>query len=243
MTEWGSLTLVGLGVVLVGFVLDWLAVSLRWRRIRPFTKVCALVLLILWVLMRMDFRPVGQDWLLVLALVFGLLGDFLLLYPDRLFKWGLGAFLLGHITYLGLDYALIARSLKAGLIGPIPAWQWATMAVGLGLGLLLFYGVIIRQLKQPRPGWALQVALYVYAICLTSVMIAGFLVAGLFAGASMGVWALALGGMLFFSSDFILAFNRFVRPVRLAHLWIMTTYHLAQLILAIGFLAVIPLTS
>jgi uncharacterized membrane protein YhhN len=89
----------------------------------------------------------------------------------------------------------------------------------------------------------LQVALYVYAICLTSVMIAGFLVAGLFAGASMGVWALALGGMLFFSSDFILAFNRFVRPVRLAHLWIMTTYHLAQLILAIGFLAVIPLTS
>jgi uncharacterized membrane protein YhhN len=243
MTEWGCLTLVGLGVVLAGFGLDWLAVSLRWTKIRPFTKVCALVLLIMWVLAQTDFRPAGLGWLLVLALVFGLLGDFLLLYPDRLFKWGLGAFLLGHITYLGLDYALVTRSVEAGLIEPIPGWHWAAMAVGLGLGLLLFYGVIIRQLKKPRPGWVLQVALYVYALCLTSVMIVGFLVAGLLAGGSLWIWALALGGTLFFASDFILAFNRFVRPVRLAHLWIMTTYHLAQFFLAIGFLAVIPMVS
>jgi uncharacterized membrane protein YhhN len=188
----------------------------------------------------MDFRPVGLDWLLIIALGFGLLGDFLLLYPDKCFKWGLGAFLLGHITYLGLDYALVTRGLETGLIGPIPGWHWAAMAVGLGLGLLLFYGIIIRQLKKPRPGWVLQVALYVYAFCLTSVMIAGYLVVGLFAGGSPWIWSVALGGTLFFASDFILAFNRFVRPIRLAHLWIMTTYHLAQLCLAIGFLAIIP---
>lgn len=241
MTEWGCLTLVGLGVVLAGFVLDWLAVSLGWKRIRPFTKVCALIILIVWVLVRMNFRPGGLGGLLVLALAFGLLGDFLLLYPDRCFKWGLGAFLLGHVTYLGLEYALVTRGLEAGLIGAIPGWYWAAMAVGLGLGLLLFYGVIIRQLRKPHPGWVLQVALYVYAFCLASVMIVGFLVAVLLAGGSLWIWALALGGTLFFASDFILAFNRFVRPVRLAHLWIMTTYHLAQLFLAIGFLAVIPL--
>ena len=243
MTDWGSLATVGLGVVIAGFLLDWLAVGLGWKKIRPMTKVGALAFLILWTLIRMDFKPSEMGWLLLLALGFDFLGDILLLIPDSCFKWGLGAFLLGHITYLWMDYSLISRSVDMGQVEPVSRGAWAMMAVTLGLGLLFFYGVIIREMKKPQPGLFLRVALYVYAFCLTSVMMAGYLIAVILANGSLLIWALALGGTLFFISDFILAFNRFVRPVRFAHLWIMTTYHLAQLFLVVGFLSLIPLES
>lgn len=241
MTDWGSLTTVGLGVVFAGFLLDWLAVSLGWKKIRPYTKMAALTLLIVWALARLGFRPGLLGWLLILALAFGLLGDFLLLFPDRCFKWGLGAFLLGHFTYLLIYGLLIIRGCETGQLVPIPGWAWVVMAAVLGGGLLLFYWAIIRRMPKPCPSRLLQAALYIYAISLASVMIAGYLLAALFTDGSALLWTLPLGGTLFFISDFILAYNRFVRPVRLAHLWIMSTYHLAQFFLAVGFLNAFPL--
>jgi uncharacterized membrane protein YhhN len=44
------------------------------------------------------------------------------------------------------------------------------------------------------------------------------------------------GGILFFTSDLLLAFDRFVKPVRHGALIIMVTYHLAQIALVGGAL-------
>ena len=44
----------------------------------------------------------------------------------------------------------------------------------------------------------------------------------------------ALGAVLFFVSDIILAYNRFVRPFRNGRLWNMAAYHLGQMALAWG---------
>jgi uncharacterized membrane protein YhhN len=46
----------------------------------------------------------------------------------------------------------------------------------------------------------------------------------------------ALGGILFLSSDLMLAHNRFVRQFRSSHILVMMTYHLAQLLLVLGVL-------
>jgi len=46
----------------------------------------------------------------------------------------------------------------------------------------------------------------------------------------------AAGGLLFFCSDSLLAFDRFVRPFPRARFWVRVTYHLGQLGLALGAL-------
>ena len=239
MTDFGG----GMGVVFAGFVLDWLAVSLGWKRIRPYTKVMALVLLIGWVLFVMQFAPGFSGWLLVLALIFGLAGDILLLFPNRCFKWGLGAFLLGHLTYLLLFGLLLRRGVASDLTPGTPIWAWVGMAVLLVLGISLFYRVIIRKMSSPKPSGLMRAALYLYAICLTAMMATSWLTAITFGGNGAILWALPLGGTLFFISDFILAYNRFVRPVRLAHFWIMASYHLAQFFLAFSFIRLLSLIA
>jgi uncharacterized membrane protein YhhN len=46
----------------------------------------------------------------------------------------------------------------------------------------------------------------------------------------------ACGGLLFYCSDTMLGFDRFVRPFKHARLWVRITYHLGQLGLAAGAL-------
>lgn len=235
MIEWGCL------IVFAGFISDWLAVFLGWIKIRPYTKVLALFILIIWTLSAFDLNPGRLGLFLILALTFGLLGDFLLLFPRKFFKWGLGAFLLGHLTYLTLFYVLIRLGRVAGLIARTPIWAWFGAGGIVVIALIVFNRVIIQDMREPRPWWLFQVALYLYAVCLSAMMVAGFLAADLFKFGGMGVWSLALGGTLFFISDFILAYDRFVRPFKKAHILIMITYHLAQFSLAVGFITLIAL--
>jgi uncharacterized membrane protein YhhN len=243
MTDFGGQALLGVGGVFAGFLLDWLAVGLGWQRIRPYTKAAALVLLVLWALGMMGFAPGFPGWLLILALIFGLAGDILLLFPERCFKWGLGAFLLGHLTYLSLFGLLIRSGNLSGLVPRTPTWAWGCLSLALLLGILAFHWAIIRKMRPPGPSKWMQAALYLYASCLTAVMVASYLTAISFWGKGVSLWALPLGGTLFFISDFILADNRFVRPLHSAHLWIMISYHLAQFFLALGFINLLLLIA
>lgn len=239
MNDLGPQVLIGGVIVLAGFLLDWLAVGLGWKRIRPYTKVAALVLLISGVLAVMGFAPGFPGWLLILALIFGLAGDILLLFPDRSFKWGLGAFLLGHLTYLSLFGLLIRSGNRSGLVPRTPAWAWFCLFLALLLGILAFHWLIICKMRPPGPSKWMRAVLYLYALCLTAVMAVSYLTAISFWGKGVSLWALPLGGTLFFISDFILAYNRFVRPLHSAHLWIMISYHLAQSFLALGFISLL----
>ena len=93
-------TVSGLGVA-VAFLLDWVAVWFDWKSLKPFTKPLAMLTVIFWtVLNTQQFSPaVG---LLIAAQACGLLGDILLLFPQKAFSHGLGAFLAGHVIYIGL---------------------------------------------------------------------------------------------------------------------------------------------
>jgi uncharacterized membrane protein YhhN len=241
MTDWGSFVRYGALIVFAGFLSDWLSIIFGWKKFRPYAKVLGLVLLILWALLAFELTPGRLGFELILALIFGLLGDFLLLFPHKWFKWGLGAFLLGHLTYLKLFYDLIRLGFAEGLIEPIPVWAWLGIGGIIAIALVAFNRVIIRDMREPRPWWLFQVALYFYAICLSAVVGFGCLTAGLFAAEGGWIWALAVGGALFFVSDFVLAYDRFVRPFKPAHIVIMVTYHLAQFFLAVGSIALISL--
>lgn len=241
MNDLGVLIEVGFLIVLAGFLADWLCVFFGWKKFRPYAKVLAMAILILWTFCLFRFNPGRLGFLLILALIFGLLGDFLLLFPDRCFKWGLGAFLLGHLTYLFLFTVLIRLGLSKGIVAPITIWVWAILVVIILAAMTTFNRVIIRKMREPRPWWGFQVALYLYAACLTLVMAIGWLTAGMFAPQGGWIWAVGVGGTLFIISDFTLAYDRFVQRFKSAHIIIMVSYHLAQFSLAVGLFTLISI--
>lgn len=148
--------------------------------------------------------PAGSAWL-VMALVFSLVGDVALMLPANLFVAGLGAFLLAHLAYIvDFEVAWAARLL------------WLVVIVALSSPLA---ARIIRSVNDTT----LQPAVGVY-ILIISLMVASAVASGSLLAAA--------GALLFFSSDAVIAWNRFVRPVAWAQPVIMVTYHVGQLALA-----------
>ena len=80
----------------VAAVVDWLAVGRENRTIEYVAKPAALAFLLLYA----TTLP-GTSQMLLAALLFSLLGDVYLMLPADLFLAGLGAFLLGHVAYVG----------------------------------------------------------------------------------------------------------------------------------------------
>lgn len=222
-------------VVLSGFLLDWAAILFEWRRIKPFTKVLAMSLVILWTLTVSGWELDVLFYLLLFAQVFGLGGDFFLLFPGRWFMWGLVSFLVGHLFYLTLLGIQIAKCL--------PSMEMtASIVIGIIVILVvwLFYMVSFFRLMEPISSRAtLWIAVQIYAWILSGLTAAGFFLAILQQVQAWQLWLVPFGATLFTISDSLLAYNRFIRPVRLGQLWVRISYHLAQLSLAIGFLLLI----
>ena len=96
--------------VLGSFLLDWFAVALEWRRIKPAAKVFAMVMVILWTLFIVGWSTDAFIILLLLAQLFGLTGDIFLIFAEHWFFDGLGAFLIGHLFYNALIFSDIVSS-------------------------------------------------------------------------------------------------------------------------------------
>lgn len=231
----------GIVIVLAGFLLHWLAIVLKWERIQPYTKALSLIILIVWTLFGVDYQSPWLAVLLITALLFGLAGDVFLALSDKWFTVGLGAFLLGHLTYLGLIGVVLIRSRRLGLITRIPGWSVVPISIVFLTALLVFDRVIVVPMRKGDPEKSLVAALFVYAFFLTSLVVFSAFMAIQLSGLTWKIWSLALGGILFFISDFILAYDRFVSRVRFGKLWVMTTYHMAQFFLAFGFITLIGL--
>jgi uncharacterized membrane protein YhhN len=65
----------------------------------------------------------------------------------------------------------------------------------------------------------------------------GIISAMVIAATGTSSWVAAAGAMLFATSDSIIGYNRFVKPVRQADLPIMVTYHAGQVLLILGLIA------
>ncbi len=144
----------------------------------------------------------------VVALVLSLAGDVLLLLPERWFVGGLSAFLFAHLAYV------------VGLV----QWRGWPHGVGLGLGIAVVLVVValvgrplLAAVRASEPGLAVPVAAYLAVI--STMVIAAF--------GTAAPWLVA-AALLFYVSDALLGWNRFVRPERWAPLAVMVTYHLAQ---------------
>jgi len=150
--------------------------------------------------------------LLLGAMAFSLAGDVLLMVPGY-FVPGLVAFLLAHLAYIALfrQDAPWFPSRRALV---------ATLCIGAAMYAFLWQGGLPTALRVP-------VAVYVAVIALMAAQAIGRATV-LRSGAALGV---ALGAAFFMLSDALLAVNRFVAPLPMAQLWVLTTYYTAQILI------------
>jgi uncharacterized membrane protein YhhN len=193
-------------------VLDWYAVATQRKPLEYACKPLALALLT-GVALALDPADGSRRTAFVVALVLSLLGDVFLMLPRDLFPPGLAAFLLGHVAYI---VGLLAGPTNAAALAAAAGGVAATLP---GLGLPVVRGVLAqghRELVGPVIAYmAVLAAMFVCALATLNPLA-------------------ALGAGLFFSSDTVLAWNRFVRPLSWGPLAVIVSYHLGQALLVLS---------
>lgn len=202
-------------------VIDWLAVGKGWRRVELFAKPVTMIALFGY-LMKSGGLAGPLLWF-GLGVLLSLAGDVFLLFSERWFIGGLFAFLLAHVFYI------------LGFNAPLPPLTI------MGLGLAFVYAIMAARIYRriatglvERGKAGLRMPVLVYSAVITIMLLSATLT--LFrvdwtTGATMLAFT---GGALFFISDVILAFNRFVQPVRYGRVMNMAAYHLGQIALIVG---------
>ena len=196
-------------------LVDWYAVARGDRRTEVWAKPLVLTSLIVAALVLGTTETAAGIWLLV-ALVFGLLGDVALL-SDSLprFRVGVLAFLVGHLAYLACFVSLGLR---------MPAWSWAGLAV---LAVALWATRDVVPATHRLGGLSLSVPVAVYSVVIGAMLLFAWFT---------GVPLVALGASVFVVSDATLSIDRFVRPIPHARLILMVTYHVGQALIVAGVL-------
>lgn len=150
--------------------------------------------------------------LFAVALALGLASDVFLMLPRDLFVPGLVAALVEHFFYIaGFRF----RGFEL-------VWFAAAALVAV-LSAIMFLPAILRSLRRSHPSLVPPVIAYV---AVFMVMVAS-------AGGTRSATALA-GALLFFYSDAILAWNRFVSPIRYGRVVNLVPYHLGQALLVLS---------
>jgi uncharacterized membrane protein YhhN len=199
-------TWVLLGVAAVFAVGDWIAVTAANKAAEYVCKPAATSLLLAAAAV-LSPEDSGQRTAFVVALALSLIGDVALMVPGDRLVVGLGAFLLGHVAYI-VGFTM--------LDGDTSDYAIAGAAVAV-IALILGTRIVRALLRGGHRELVGPVVAYVLAI---GVMVTCAIAVG-------NAWAIA-GAVLFFTSDALIAEQRFVQPRRFVPVLIMITYHVAQ---------------
>ena len=196
-----------LALTLVVAVADWMAVGTDKRPAEYVLKPLTMVVLIAATL-AIDPVDNAMKVVFIAALAFSLAGDVFLMLPRNLFVAGLASFLVGHICYIaGLQ-----------LRGQYGLW----FVVGLVIVVLAVGTIGLRIIRAVRrsdePAMAVPVTAYVAVI--------SFMLASAFG--TRNLFAI-VGAGLFYASDALIAWGRFVDPKPWGRVAVMVTYHLGQI--------------
>lgn len=151
--------------------------------------------------------------LILIGLLFCLGGDIFLMLPAKYFIVGLVSFLIGHLFYI------------AAFVGD------AGFQFSWWIAPLLIFGGLIYSVLHPHLG-SMRVPVITYIVVIL-----------LMAWQALGRWSqvptsgallAAIGAISFVISDSALALDRFRRPFPTARLLVLTTYWLAQWLIALS---------
>jgi uncharacterized membrane protein YhhN len=215
-STWGWLT----GLALLFGIFNWIGVAKREKKVeyvfKPFTMIILLV--VAWVMKQDQHNTYMRTWFLP-ALFLSLCGDVFLMFPDNIFfLTGLISFLIAHVCYiLGLN----SVSPSAGVWGVV---------IFVSILLAVVYPKIDHALKQ-KGEHGLRIPVAVYAVILSIMLGSAWTVIYRPGYSPTSQIVIAMGGMLFFVSDLLLAWNRFIKHSHQRDVVVMVTYQVAQILL------------
>ncbi|MBI5823323.1 MAG: lysoplasmalogenase [Chloroflexi bacterium] len=205
--------------------LQALAVYKNWFKLEVIAKPGVMVALFLWL-----FTSAGLDGPLLwfaAGILFSLIGDiFLMISPDRMFLAGLVAFLLAHIAYI------------VGFNIPIPEINFfgIVFAVMIGLGGLRIIRRILDRLPATGRGH-LRRPIILYSAVISLMLLSAMIKLTDISWNANAAALVSIGAFLFYLSDIILAWNKFVAPIQHGRIYNITAYHLGQIALIAGVIA------
>lgn len=190
------------------------AIAVVTKLFSPRIYAVAKPLPLVFILVLAFLKPVFPPSLWLAAVLCGLAGDIWLL-SARGFIPGLLSFLLGHIFYI----FAFERQL------PAQGNNLVTVFAVASVSTLAFFYFAQHLFRARNRKFILPIFFY---IGVTALFLLAALKNPLFSHA-------ALGAILFAASDFLLAFNKFIRPTVYVQAAVSLTYYAAQWLLAVHF--------
>ena len=214
-----SLLLFGLTFILAVF--HWVTVYKHWHKAELFFKPAVMASLFAALLAASPGLANGLGFFAA-AVIFSLVGDVLLLFPSR-FTLGLAMFLGAHVFYIA--------AFNIPLMSPNPAIIGLAFFVAIPAAFLyrrIRAGLLEKKLRRLRK------PVLAYLVVLSVMLLSGL---ATLLRVDWPIYAalLAAGGALLFAvSDTLLAWNKFVRPLRTRRVGYMIAYHLGQIAIIAG---------
>lgn len=205
--------------------LEALAVRRNLARLEYIAKPAVMVCLFLWLILEGGLQN-NLLWF-GLGILFSLVGDILLMVSfDRLFIPGLVAFLLAHLSYLiGFQEQLLN----------ITVWSFLLLFFIFLNGVRLLRRIVSAMRASRQDGLVYPVIVYSLVISLT--LYAAMSTIFDPAWGTRAAFFVSAGAFLFWLSDLILAWNRFVSPIKNGRIINILTYHLGQISLIAGVIS------
>lgn len=185
------------------------------EKLRKITKVFIIPFLMIGLLITKTY-----NLFLFIGLLLGWIGDVFLLFASKkqFFVIGATSFGLGHIAYI---CAIIRVFINKFSIHDIPLWVIITLTF---LAIVFIVLTFVKTKKHlGKLSFMLAFYFYILIIAILTAYITNY-------------YLLSIGFAIFVISDSILSINKFVRPIKRDHFYIMSTYILAQTLIVISFM-------
>ena len=205
--------------------LESLALWKYLLKLEYIAKPAVMISLFLWL-----FTSTGLNGALLwfgLGIILSLAGDVLLMLSlDRFFLFGLVAFLLAHLAYV------------IGFNIPLPEFSlWGIVfAVMVSLG----GARVIRRIVDALPSRGqvrMRMPIIVYSTVISIMLLSAMMKLMDLTWNANAALLVSGGAFLFYISDIILAWNKFVAPIQYGRIYNIAAYHLGQIMLIAGVIA------
>ncbi len=204
-------------------VAELIAVTFDIALVQTIAKPLIMITLMSYYLLSVSER----NYFFVVAIVFCWLGDVLLMFQgdEMFFMGGLVAFLSGHVLYVFSYRQMRDPDGIDKLLGPQKVrFSFPIILAGTGLVVVLL----------PHLG-ELKIPVMIYALVLTIMVLQALFRFGFTSRRSFAL--IFIGALFFMISDSALAINKFMQPLPMASLLIMSTYITAQYLIVEGAIA------
>jgi len=214
-----------LTLVLIFASLEVIAVSKNFQRLQYFAKPAVMVCLFLWFYSSTGLQ--GNTLWFGLGILFSLAGDVLLMISlERIFLLGLIAFFLAHISYI--------TGFRDEIVN-VTAWSLIlAVFIAINVGRLLRRIVGAMRAKSEN---RLVVPVIIYGTVISVMLYAAMSTIYNPAWKTNASFFVSLGAFLFCASDAVLAWNKFVSPIKNGRAWNISLYYLGQLGLIAGVIS------